>query len=91
MTIDYQIQKSQEYNIRISIFAAELEQVREIKEELAHVALDSQFIFDGSSEETVTYELPDGQRIKVGNERFEAMEILFQPSLIGESLEDSVP
>lgn len=29
------------------------------------------------------YELPDGQRIKIGNERFRCTEILFKPALLG--------
>jgi actin beta/gamma 1 len=34
-----------------------------------------------------SYELPDGQVITIGNERFRAPELLFQPSFI--SLEES--
>ena len=55
-----------------------------MKEDMTRVALDSEHIFDSSSEKNLTYELPDGQHIQVGNERFQAMETLFQPSLIGE-------
>merc|ERR1711988_2058847 len=36
-----------------------------------------------SSENEKTYELPDGQVITVGNERFRCPEALFQPSLLG--------
>lgn len=65
---------------------AEREIVREMKEELAYVAID----FDAemqksinSSEVDAFYKLPDEQMITIGNERFRCPEVLFQPGLLG--------
>merc|ERR1712019_156749 len=65
---------------------AEREIVRDVKEKLCYIALDYDTEMKASTESSdkeKTYELPDGNIITVGSERFRCPEVLFQPSLIG--------
>mmetsp|Transcript_9565 Transcript_9565/g.11983 ORF Transcript_9565/g.11983 Transcript_9565/m.11983 type:complete len:395 (+) Transcript_9565:43-1227(+) len=64
---------------------ADFETVRQIKEKFCYVALDINAERKLAQQTTVleeTYSLPDGRVIKIGRERFEAPECLFEPHLI---------
>ncbi len=70
--------------------SAEKEIVRVMKEKTSYVTLDprkeekdwQQGLWKADRKE-VEYVLPDGNKIKIGAERFRAPEILFEPELIG--------
>ena len=65
--------------------SADFETVRMMKEKLCYVAYNTQIEQKLALETTTlveSYTLPDGRTIKVGAERFEAPEALFQPHLL---------
>ena len=65
---------------------ADFELVREIKEKLCFVSSDLQLDRRLANETTcqdATYTLPDGNKIVLGRERFEAPEIMFNPNMFG--------
>jgi actin-related protein 2 len=64
---------------------ADFETVRQIKEKLCYISYDLELDAKLSRDTTTlveNYELPDGRVIRVGSERFEAPECLFQPNLV---------
>ena len=64
---------------------ADFETVRQIKEKLCYVSYDLELDHRLAEETTVlveSYTLPDGRVIRIGSERFEAPECMFQPHLI---------
>ena len=64
--------------------SADFEVVREIKEDLCYVSIDTAKERKIARDTTIInteYKLPDGQTIIVGRERFEAPEILMNPNL----------
>ena len=61
--------------------------VKDIKEQLSFIAVDDNINKTKTNSEIINcnqeYELPDGKKIVIGNERFRCCEILFKPNLIG--------
>jgi len=65
--------------------SADFETIRQIKEKFCYIGYDLGVEKRLALETTVlmqSYTLPDGRVIKIGNERYEASEVLFKPSLL---------
>lgn len=65
---------------------AEKEIVKEIKENICHVALDYKKEMDAYEEDDskkVDFTLPDGKKIRIGNLAIRTPECLFNPSMLG--------
>ncbi len=65
------------------------ELVKDIKEKLCYVSLDYENELKESSMSSAVecqFELPDGEKITIGSERFRCPEALFKPSLIGKEM-----
>jgi actin-related protein len=79
------MQKLLEYSgLRVNT-SSEREIIRDIKEKLCYVAMnteDESKLYKAKNM-TRSYKLPDGNVVKIGDEMFMAPEVLFNPSLIG--------
>eukprot|EP01083_Nonionella_stella_P166791 558790_1 len=68
------------------VTATERDIVTDIKEKLFYVALDydtEQAKYKTTKSMECKYELPDGQQIWIGNERFSSTELIFEPQSFG--------
>lgn len=71
---------------------AELEIVRDIKETMCYVVGDYDAAMKEAEESHAcekNYELPDGRKILIGNERFRCAEVLFNPKMLKSDRENA--
>ena len=76
---DYLIKLLNENNISLTT-PYEREIARDIKEKTCYVAFD--FESEKSYYNGMSYEMPDGEVIKINDQRFRAPEILFHPEMV---------
>lgn len=62
---------------------AEADFVKTMKEEACYVNPTASFDSNAEKESRTQYQLPDGQAVTLSSERYQAPELLFNPSLIG--------
>ena len=62
---------------------AEADLVKTMKEETCYVTPTATFDSNAEKESRTQYQLPDGQAVTLSSERYQAPEILFNPSFIG--------
>ena len=85
---DYMLKILSERGLHLTS-SAEREIVRDIKEKLCYVSLDFDNEYKESTKSTAAeaqYEMPDGEVITIGNERFRCPEAMFKPSLVGKEM-----
>lgn len=81
-----------EKNLNFST-AAEMDIVKDIKETMCYVVGDYDAAMKEAGETRAcdkNYELPDGKKILIGNERFRCAEALFRPEVIKSDIEGGV-
>lgn len=85
---DYLVKLLSEKGVNLTS-STEKELVKSIKEKLCYVSMDYENELKEANKTgcaDVKYDLPDGEEVIIGNERFKTPEILFKPSLINVEL-----
>nr|AAM77134.1 actin I [Opisthonecta henneguyi] len=70
--------------------SAETETIRDIKQKHCYVSLDYEQEmknFNQTNQNDRVYELPDGQTVSIGSQRFRCPEALFKPMLVGKQMQ----
>ena len=69
--------------------SAEVETIRDIKEKVCYVAMDyaaEMKSYEGTDQNNKVFELPDGQTVTIGTQRFRCPEALFKPAMLGKEM-----
>ena len=81
---DYMMKILTERGLSFNHHTLEKEIINDIKEKLSYVAENfGEEMQKTRNEIEKSYQLPDGQQITIGNERFRCPEVLFKPCLLG--------